>query len=298
MAFPALREDKRSYHPIPPAQVGIRPRSRSTIPIKPRGLDKLGSASLVATLPAWTPPRQTKGNKTVNILLAHQSMLFREGLKRVLAELESGIAFVEADDWSSLVALSDDGSGIELALIEIGLPGPGPMNRVARLVERRPSLPVVVVAPTVAPEQVANALAEGARGFVPETVSAPVLIQALRLVMVGGVYVPPSAYRPGEGSERQEGVRPRHGPHDWHAQWGLSTALTERQVQVLELLSQGKSNKLIARELRIAEGTVKCHVASVLRMLNVANRTSAAMAASRWVGAVVARAGPQSPLAH
>jgi DNA-binding NarL/FixJ family response regulator len=167
---------------------------------------------------------------------------------------------------------------------------------VARLVERRPSLPVVVVAPTVAPEQVANSLADGARGLVPETVSAPVLIQALRLVMVGGIYVPPGAYRLGEASERQEDTRARSGPHGWHAQWGLDTALTERQAQVLELLSQGKSNKLIARELGIAEGTVKCHVASVLRMLNVRNRTSAAMAASRWVGAVVARTGPQSPL--
>jgi DNA-binding NarL/FixJ family response regulator len=235
----------------------------------------------------------------VNIFLAHQGMLFREGLKRVLAELESGIAFLEADNRASLVGLSDDCRGIELALIEFGLPGPGPTNPVARLVERRPSLPVVVVAPAVAPEQVAIALADGARGFVPETVSAHVLIQALRLAMVGGVYVPPGVYHWAEGSTRQEGARPHNGPHGWHAQWGPGTALTERQEQVLELLSQGKSNKLIARELGIAEGTVKCHVASVLRMLNVRNRTSAAMAASRWVGAAtMARAGPQNPLTH
>jgi DNA-binding NarL/FixJ family response regulator len=235
----------------------------------------------------------------MNILLAHRRTLFRDSLKHVLMDLERDVAFLETDNWTHLLSQADGIAEINLGLIELDLPGARLPAGVAQLIERRPALPVVIVAPVVTPEQVVGALVEGARGFVPETIPAPVLVQALRLVLVGGTYVPVGCYERSDKSSRLPGVAQSVGPHAWKIDPDGGTALTARQAQVLKLLSQGKPNKLIARELGLAESTVKCHVATVLKTLNVRNRTSAAMAASRFIGSVLAdRHTPQGSLTH
>jgi DNA-binding NarL/FixJ family response regulator len=96
------------------------------------------------------------------------------------------------------------------------------------------------------------------------------LLNALRLVLAGGKYLPPEALAPVAGPGA--------------AEWALSLAtlgLTDRQAQVLRLLAAGKSNKLICRELDLAERTVKAHISAVFRALGVTTRTQAALAAAK-----------------
>ena len=123
----------------------------------------------------------------------------------------------------------------------------------------------------------------GAAGFITKTSGAGVMLAALRLVLSGGVYLPPDillaqgALR--GGASRARGPLPRDrgtSPLD-----AVDFGLSDRQAQVLALLVRGKSNKMIGRELDIAEQTVKAHISAVLRALNVTTRAQAAHAVTR-----------------
>jgi DNA-binding NarL/FixJ family response regulator len=107
-----------------------------------------------------------------------------------------------------------------------------------------------------------RALDGGAMGFIPKSATAPVMLGALRLVLAGGVYVPPALLHDGTTSASAQ-------------------ALTPRQIEVLARVIEGKPNKIIATELELTEATVKAHITAVFRVLNVSNRTQAARAAER-----------------
>jgi DNA-binding NarL/FixJ family response regulator len=114
---------------------------------------------------------------------------------------------------------------------------------------------------------VMTALQGGAAGFIPKAFSRDLMIQAVRFVLAGGIYVPPQAIGVGPAPATPDSAR--------------HLKLTDRQMQVLGLLARGKSNKAIASALSISEPTVKAHVTEVLRVLKVTNRAEAAIAARR-----------------
>jgi len=118
----------------------------------------------------------------------------------------------------------------------------------------------------------------GAMGYIPKTSTTPILLNALRLVLSGGVYLPPEVLRR-HGAIAPAAPQPAAGPAQLRDPREIG--LTERQAQVLALLVQGKPNKLICRELNLAEGTVKIHVTAVLKALGVTNRTQAVIAVGK-----------------
>jgi DNA-binding NarL/FixJ family response regulator len=146
-------------------------------------------------------------------------------------------------------------------------------------------VPVIVLSGYEDPAMMRSALERGVLGFIPKAYSPEVMLSAVRLVLAGGVYVPPmmlSALPPGVVA----GLPARRCHHAAVSPAAASqtlehlrNVLTERQVEVLQLLSQGKPNKLIGRSLGISEGTVKIHLAAIFRALNVRNRTEAVVAA-------------------
>jgi DNA-binding NarL/FixJ family response regulator len=122
-----------------------------------------------------------------------------------------------------------------------------------------------------------RALDLGALGFIPKTAVRQVLASAISLVLSGGIYIPPEILgreepvAPGERGTALRTIRkPVTSPRDLR--------LTDRQVEVLALMMQGKSNKAIGRVLDLAEPTVRNHVTAVLKALNVTNRTEAVVA--------------------
>ena len=162
--------------------------------------------------------------------------------------------------------------------------------------QKYPALPVVVVSASDRGADVIRAIDLGAMGFVPKRASNEMLFDALRMVMSGGIYVPPITLG-GEPATKGGDTVPdvmRVTPQvdipvgDTAAAAGYQTVapldrigLTPRQTEVLAKLLQGKPNKLIARELNLSVETVKDHVAAVLRALNVSSRTQAVLAVSQ-----------------
>jgi len=194
----------------------------------------------------------------MRILVCDDHALFREGLEGVLDRLDDEVELRGVDDAEALLAevraAEDD---LDLVLLDIRLRGMHGFDALARLRRDHPSVPVVVVSASERPEDVRRALDGGAAGFIPKSTRGPVLVSALRLVLAGGVYVPPLLLDAAPAAKAAE--------------------LTPRQVDVLRLLARGLTNREICGVLGIAEGTVKSHVMRIYELLSVTNRTEAAM---------------------
>jgi DNA-binding NarL/FixJ family response regulator len=198
----------------------------------------------------------------MRVLIADDHPLVRDALARTVRELEGGAEVLEAGDLEALLRLAREG-GADLALVDLNMPGMGGLAGVHRLRTEAPTLPVVVASGQEDAATIRAVLAAGALGFIPKSERPEVLLGALRLVRAGGVYVPPRLIAaPAAPATATTGD------------------LTPRQLDVLACLMRGEPNKLIARALGLTEGTVKIHIAAILRVLQVRNRTEAVLRAS------------------
>lgn len=212
----------------------------------------------------------------IKILIADESPLVREALTRIVRELGCSPAVLEADGIEAAEQVVSDQPGVTLAIVDVLLPGTTGVEAVARMLQAAPNVPILVLSAKDDPATVRAALDAGARGFMSKRSPTGVMVEAMRLVMVGGMYLPPQVLRPvaadsGTLDEDPVGAARSLG----------SLSLTPRQRDVLALLMQGMPNKTICRELALAEGTVKTHTAAIYRALGVTNRTQAVYAMSR-----------------
>ena len=166
-----------------------------------------------------------------------------------------------ARDRAEAEAALDDEPGIALVLLDLALPGTRGLDFLADMQLDYPGVPVVVLSATHDRATVTAALAAGARGFIPKTANAAELVEALHKAIDGTIAVA------GDLREELAGDGVHLSPDE--------LGLTLRQADVLRLLVQGKPNKLICRDLKLSEGTVKVHVSAILRALRVRSRTQA-----------------------
>jgi DNA-binding NarL/FixJ family response regulator len=215
---------------------------------------------------------------SLKILIADDHSLVREGLKLALRGLAGNATLVEAADAAEVHAALAENPDTSLVILDLQMPGAHEMELLSTLCDRYPDIPVVVLSATESPRIMQRAIDRGAAGFIPKSAASQVLIGALQLVLAGGVYIPPAmlgtaaavtaetatpAATAGSSPRRSTSVRPE---------------FTDRQIDVLELLSEGDSNKAIARKLGLSEHTIKIHLTAIFRTLGVKNRTEAAIA--------------------
>lgn len=196
----------------------------------------------------------------MKVLVADDHSLFREGLQHVLAEFDDTLEILQEADCKGALDTAAAHPDLDLVLLDLNMPGMNGLDALERFCSRFPALPVVILSASKRRADMRRALDLGAMGFVPKDVTGRQMIQALQLVLAGSVYVPPALVR---------------NPGPKQAQ------LTERQSEVLKLLVQGQSNKEIARDLDLAEATVKMHITAIMKLLQVSNRTQAVLAAQR-----------------
>jgi DNA-binding NarL/FixJ family response regulator len=204
----------------------------------------------------------------MKILVIDDHPLIQEALKHVLTELDAALDLVQAEDASDAHAALAAAPDTELIVLDLTLPRSDGFELLSELRRDWPGIPLLVLSATHDRATVERALDLGAMGFIPKTANTRVLIDALRLVLSGGIFVPPDC--PGTGS-----ARPRVTAR------AEDLGLTLRQSDVLRLLVQGKPNKLICRDLSLSEGTVKVHVSAILRALNVHTRTQVVIELAR-----------------
>ncbi|HVA15215.1 MAG TPA: response regulator transcription factor [Stellaceae bacterium] len=207
------------------------------------------------------------------IALIDPSRLRRECLRLAMLHHSPERIITEAGSADELLQLADGGNRFDLLLICAATADHIDLRQIETLRHHLPDTPIVAVAETDNPQRARQVLSTGARGFLPTSLSLRVLIGAIDLVLAGGVYVPSSLIEGGSANRASTWSDQPATVEPW-------SGLTRRQRDVLALISQGKSNKLIADALSMSESTVKAHVKQIIKRLNVANRTQAALVAT------------------
>jgi DNA-binding NarL/FixJ family response regulator len=212
----------------------------------------------------------------MKILIVDDHVLIREALRGVLKELKGDAVVLEASDCRQAMAQIESQGDLSLVLLDLNLPDRDGFSVLSELRERYPALSVVVLSGQQDRGSVVKALDLGALGFIPKSGQREVMVSALQLVFAGGIYIPPEILSR-EASTSSSPAMARLAP-DKARVTPADLGLTGRQLDVLALMMQGKSNKAICRVLDLAEPTVKNHVTAVLKALKVTNRTEAVIA--------------------
>ncbi len=213
----------------------------------------------------------------MNLLVVDDHTLFRQGLKFLLRDLDEHLNISEAADCQKAIELR--GQPFDLILLDLHMPGTVGLDALAAMKETFEISRIVVLSGEEDPRQVRRAIEKGAMGFVPKSSSPEVLLSALQIVLAGSIYLPPLALKDLQSEPAPANGTEKHSrSHDAHL---LGNLLSPRQLEVLHKAIAGKSNKLIARELDISEGTVKAHLAASFVALGVHNRTEAVYVAAR-----------------
>jgi DNA-binding NarL/FixJ family response regulator len=205
----------------------------------------------------------------MKILLADDHPLMREGVRHVLVLLEAGVEIIDAHDYPSLFGQARTHADLDLALVDLNMPGSPGLAGIGEFRARFPVIPLVVLSASESARDIQAVLDAGALGYIPKASPQAEMLAALHCVLDGDVYVPPLLHdaHPGLHASAVAGLSAL-----------AQTGLTTRQTEVLRLLLKGTPNKVIARTLHLTEGTIKIHVAAIFRALKVNNRTEAVLA--------------------
>lgn len=218
-------------------------------------------------------------------LAADDDEFFRIALRTILTRQLGFDGVIEVGSFDEALERLTEGAPISLALFDLQMPGlESPMSlRVVR--ENFSATRVAVVSSSQNRQDILSALHAGVHGYVPKSLGPADLARALGLILQGTIFVPASLAELQPGDDEPMNVK-----RSMETSTDVVAPLTPRQREVLDLLVQGKSNKEIARSLRLGEGTVKIHMAALFRALAVSNRAAAAVVGARLLGG-----RPQSP---
>ncbi|HEY9068396.1 MAG TPA: response regulator transcription factor [Burkholderiaceae bacterium] len=215
----------------------------------------------------------------MKVLLVDDHALLRDGLALVMEREFIGLNLLQAGTLAETRSVIDEHPDVQLILLDLMLPDGDGKSALAWLREAVPGARLVALSADETSENILAAINGGAAGFIPKSVQADAMLEALRIVLAGGVYLPTAAL------ERRATPRPesRHIAAAWMpgARRPEDIGLSPRQADVLRMLIDGKPNKLISRELEMSESTVKTHLAAIFRKLDATSRTQAVVAAAR-----------------
>ncbi len=219
----------------------------------------------------------------MKILLVDDHALFRDGLRYVLQQLPEEVEIMEAANFYDGMMLAMQHPELDLALMDLHMPGSEGPSSIGYFHQRCPHIPVVVVSGEEGRACMEKVMGQGAMGFICKSSSAVVMRAALILVLSGEVYMPPQLMRQNIGPHESDIIDRRSLNTNEHG-------LTQRQMQVLTHIASGLSNKDIAEAINLAEGTVKIHVAAIFQVLRVSSRMEAVRLAQK-LGLIDSRYG-------
>lgn len=221
------------------------------------------------------------GRPRLKILVADDHHLVREGLKLVLRQIDDAVKVIEADTLSRAIEAYQNHTDFDLVLLDLTMPGNSGMSVLDGFEHACPEARVVVISASYDLQTVRLAVRRGVLGFIPKMTAKSAMISALKFILGGGIYVPPEAMLALQDEEHPVATHARPPASGVGTPTPQGAGLTTRQMDVLRELLQGKSNKQICRDMNLAMGTVKGHVAAILDALQVGSRSEAMAAAAR-----------------
>ena len=199
----------------------------------------------------------------LHVLIADDHQLIREMVEMYL-KAQPDIAVSLADSLASTLEACSAQGGFDVVMLDLAMPGMAGLAGVEKVLAANSGKPVVLFSGNASRDTVNQAIAMGAKGFIPKTLQAKSLTNAIRFVAAGETFLPMSYVMDDQPTPEQQG-------------WNLSA----QETRVLKKLCEGKTNKEIAREMELSEVTIKMYMRSICSRLGAKNRTHAAMIANQ-----------------
>lgn len=223
-------------------------------------------------------------NEAVKIIIIDDHQLFREGVKRILDFEDTFEVVAEGDDGEEVVALYEQYQP-DVILMDINMPRINGIDATESLLKEHPDAKVIILSIHDDSTYVSHALKTGALGYMLKEMDAEDIVEAIKVVSAGGSYLHPKITHNLVQEFKRLSEREHHGAFQQNEIRRPYHLLTKRESEVLQLLTDGQSNRAIGETLFISEKTVKNHVSSILQKMNVNDRTQAVVTAIKngWV---------------
>lgn len=210
----------------------------------------------------------------MKILIADDHELFLKGLEIILHDFNPTAELVKAKNYTEMLNIINKDSSFDLILTDLAMPGAIWLDALKEIHEKLPETPIIILSAVFEKEIVQKTIDLGASGYIPKTSSNAVIISAVNLVLSGAAYIPAELLKESSYNSLNE-LKEIENLSEFENLSEKIKILSPRQLDVLRLIAAGKSNKQIAFDLGLTEGTVKLHVTAILKVLNVYNRTGA-----------------------
>ncbi len=217
----------------------------------------------------------------MKFLVADDHELFLQGLEFILKKEYPEVDLVLAGDYAQILDILNKQNDFDLLITDLAMPGGNWLEALQKVHSQAPEMPIIVVSAVFDKEILQKTYNIGVSGYVSKSFPNNIIISAINLVLAGGMYIPPdlvklsSQFTTGQLNDLIKGF------DNSQKKQTDEKLLTPRQLEVLQCLANGMSNKQIAYKLGLSEGTVKIHITLLMRALNVTNRVAAVRAGER-----------------
>ena len=210
----------------------------------------------------------------MKILIADDHELFLKGLEIILQDFNPEAELVKAKNYTEILNIINKDQSFDLILTDLAMPGGVWLDALKEIHEKLPNTPIIILSAVFEKEIVQKTFDLGASGYIPKTSSNAVILSAVNLVLSGAVYIPAELLKETSSTSFNKLKEIDVLPENIDLKEKIKI-LSPRQLDVLKLIAEGKSNKQIAFDLGLSEGTIKLHITAILKILNVYNRTGA-----------------------
>lgn len=209
----------------------------------------------------------------LNVLIIDDHPLVRGALAQLVERLGEDIQCAEAETLESAMRLIAAKNDFDMIIVDLGLPGVSGLSAVVSIRDQATTTSVVIYTAVDDPQVISQAAQLGVSGYVLKSTSREAMVETFAGIIAGSTYFPAYCDDPPDGAQQSCA--------GGETATQFAELLTPRQLTVLRLLGEGKSNKQIAYELSLSQETVKIHISAILRKLRVTNRTQATLLAHR-----------------
>ncbi|MBP5353407.1 MAG: response regulator transcription factor [Alphaproteobacteria bacterium] len=219
----------------------------------------------------------------MKFLIADDHELFLQGLEFILRKEFPNAEIVLCSNYKAIFETLDKQTDFDLIISDLAMPGANWLEALGKIHRQCPDVPVIIISAVFDREILQKTYDIGVSGYISKSFPNSIIVGAIRLVLAGGIYIPPELLRMGMQNQpemfnlllKDAEEAPKNNGDNAAPETEKPTDLTPRQLEVLQCLAEGLSNKQIAYKLGLSEGTVKIHITLLMRALKVNNRTSA-----------------------
>ncbi len=199
----------------------------------------------------------------MKILVVDDHPLFRNACRYLLRRLEQNITILEANNLVTTLGILTQHTDLNLILLDLNMPGTTGLSAFHSIREQIPHTPIIIISASEDMDDIRQAIQSGVSGYIPKSTDSDIILNAVKLVLAGGIYLPEILINPFLNATQKS----------------ADQLLSQRQKDILSLVEKGLSNKEIAQKLNISEETIKKHIKNIFQLLQVNNRMQAVIKA-------------------